>query len=104
MKPFASVVVRLDNKYNLKARGGVLKEVAEEAEEKNGEPYALRSYFGDYLYEITHDYDGPVEGIVEYLKKNAGPSDLVQIPYGEYAVRFYNNLKHHYKLYQNQLI
>ena len=33
--------------------------------------FSLRSYF----YEITHDYEGPVEGIVQYLKQHAKTGD-----------------------------
>lgn len=55
--------------------------------------FRIRSYFFDYLYEITHDYDGPIERIVEYLRKNARQNDTVKIPYGDCAVAFYTGLK-----------
>ncbi|MFH1552165.1 MAG: glycosyltransferase family 39 protein [Candidatus Omnitrophota bacterium] len=50
-------------------------------------------YFPKYLYEITHDYDGPVEGIVKFLKKNAAPGDTVKIIYGDLPLMFYTELK-----------
>ncbi len=53
----------------------------------------VESYFGNYLYEITHDYDGPVEGIVKFLNKNAKPDDTVKIMYGDNACIFYTGLK-----------
>jgi len=53
----------------------------------------VRSYLADYIYEITHDYDGPIEGIVKYLKQHAGKGDTVMISYGDCAVSFYTGLK-----------
>ena len=38
----------------------------------------IKSYFFSYLYEITHDYDGPIEGVVKYLKVNAKPGDTIK--------------------------
>lgn len=46
----------------------------------------------EYLYEITHDYDGPNEGIVKFLRKNANPQDIVKVPYGSAPTIFYTNL------------
>jgi hypothetical protein len=57
---------------------------------------ALLLYLGpmrDYLDEITHDYDGPIEGIVTYLNSHAGPNDLVAITYGDLPVKFYTKLR-----------
>lgn len=53
----------------------------------------LELYFPKYLYEITHDYDGPIEGIVNFLNRNAGKDDEVKIIYGDMAVMFYTDLK-----------
>ena len=39
-------------------------------------------YLPKYLYEITHDYDGPIEGIVKFLNKNAKDGETVKIIYG----------------------
>ena len=47
----------------------------------------------DYLYEITHDYDGPIEGIVKYLKENAKPDDIVAVTYEDLPIKFYTNLR-----------
>ena len=38
----------------------------------------IRMYFFEYIYEITHDYDGPMEGVVKYLKRHARPGDIVK--------------------------
>ncbi len=46
-----------------------------------------------YIYEITHDYDGPIEGIVTFLNKNASPGDVVKITYGDMPVIFYTGLE-----------
>lgn len=41
---------------------------------------ATKFYFLDYLYEITHRYEGPVSSAVDYLKKNAKPGDTIKVP------------------------
>jgi len=46
-----------------------------------------------YIYEITHDYDGPIEGIVKFLNENAGPGDTVKIIFGDQPLMFYTGLK-----------
>lgn len=51
------------------------------------------SPFNDYLYEITHDYDGPLEGISKYLNKNANKDDEVLITYGDLPVKWHTGLK-----------
>jgi len=47
---------------------------------------------GEYLYEITHDFDGPIEGIVKFLGKKAKPDDRVFISYGDLPLKFYTAL------------
>ncbi len=49
--------------------------------------------FFDYIEEITHDYDGPIEGIVKYLKENADDDDTVAITYGDLPLKFYTNMR-----------
>jgi 4-amino-4-deoxy-L-arabinose transferase-like glycosyltransferase len=43
----------------------------------------------DFTHELTHDYDGPIEGIVRFLAENARPGDTVAITYGDLPVKFY---------------
>lgn len=43
----------------------------------------------DFGYELTHDYDGPIEGIVEFLREHARPGDAVAITYGDLPLKFY---------------
>ncbi|MBU0571442.1 MAG: glycosyltransferase family 39 protein [Candidatus Omnitrophica bacterium] len=50
-------------------------------------------YLPRYLCEITHDYDGPIEGITRFLNKNARAGDTVKIIYGDIPVMFYTDLK-----------
>ena len=47
----------------------------------------------DYLYEITHDFDGPIEGIVQYLGDNARPTDVVVTNCEDMPLKFYTNLR-----------
>lgn len=56
-------------------------------------PHRVSSPIGNYLYEITHDYDGPNEGIVLYLKKHAQKTDTVKLRYEDAPVMFYTGLK-----------
>jgi len=51
------------------------------------------SSIADFLYEITHDYDGPIEGIVNYLNENASDDDVVAITYGDMPLKFYTNMR-----------
>ena len=54
---------------------------------------ALTGRMPQYLYEITHDYDGPVEGIVECLGANAGPNDVVATNHEALPIVFYTGLR-----------
>ena len=49
--------------------------------------------FVNYLYEITHDFDGPIKGIVKFLLENAHPKDRVFITYGDLPLKFYTGLE-----------
>lgn len=42
-----------------------------------------------YVHELTHDYDGPIEGIVRFLEQHARPDDTVAIVYGDLPLKFY---------------
>ena len=46
-----------------------------------------------YLYEITHDYDGPVEGIVLYLNEHAGRNDVVAATNEDLPIKWYTGLR-----------
>ena len=52
----------------------------------------LRSDLKDYGYELVHDYNGPNEGIVQFLRQEAEPGDLVVANYGELPIAFYTAL------------
>lgn len=47
----------------------------------------------NYLYENTHDYDGPIEGIVNYLNTNGRSNDVVAITYGDMPLKFYTKMR-----------
>jgi len=53
----------------------------------------LTSPIYDYFYEITHDYEGPIEGIVKYLNENGSKNDVVAITYGDLPLKFYTNMR-----------
>jgi len=47
----------------------------------------------DFIYELTHDYKGPIEGIVRFLNENANDDDTVVITYGDMPLKFYTKLR-----------
>jgi hypothetical protein len=47
----------------------------------------------DFAYELTHEFDGPIEGIVEFLDQRAQPDDTVAITYGDMPLKFYTGLR-----------
>ncbi len=56
--------------------------------------FAVWLYTGDmnrYIEKLTHEYRGPMEGIVGTLNALAKPGDTVAIPYGDLPVKFYTN-------------
>jgi len=90
----SKAVVWLDSKYfGFSKQNTATRYIFEKIQEKSVEDPGPRSYLTDYLYEITHDYDGPIECIVRYLNKNAKKNDAVMTPYGDCALAFYTELK-----------
>ena len=55
--------------------------------------WVLSGPLGAFVYELTHDYDGPIEGIVGYLRRHAQPGDTVAIVYGDLPLKFYTDLR-----------
>ena len=54
----------------------------------------LKTYFFDFLYEITHDYDGPMEGVVAYLKEFATRKETIKTDnFNANSLFFYTDLK-----------
>lgn len=47
----------------------------------------------DMLYEITHDYDGPVEAIVTYLNAHGREGDIVAAPHEDMPIKFYTKMR-----------
>lgn len=47
----------------------------------------------DFIYELTHDFDGPIEGIVKFLNKNGSENDVVAITYGDMPLKFYTKMR-----------
>jgi hypothetical protein len=46
-----------------------------------------------YLLELTHEYKGPVGGIVAFLNEHANPGDMVAISYEDLPIKFYTKLR-----------
>jgi 4-amino-4-deoxy-L-arabinose transferase-like glycosyltransferase len=44
-------------------------------------------------YELTHEFEGPIEGLVTYLDEHAAPADVVWITYGDLPLKFYTKLR-----------
>ena len=47
----------------------------------------------DYFYELTHDFNGPIEGIAQYLNRYGNEHQTVAITYGDMPVKFYTNMR-----------
>src|SRR3989338_1541923 len=43
----------------------------------------------DFVYELTHAYRGPMEGVVDYLREHAKQGDVAKIPYDDRTLMFY---------------
>jgi 4-amino-4-deoxy-L-arabinose transferase-like glycosyltransferase len=53
----------------------------------------ITSPMKNFLYELTHDYRGPIDGIVKYLNENGSKDDIVAITYGDMPLKFYTNMR-----------
>jgi 4-amino-4-deoxy-L-arabinose transferase-like glycosyltransferase len=51
------------------------------------------SQLKDFFYEITHDFDGPGEGMALYLNEHGSPDDVVAIAYGDLPLKFYTKMR-----------
>jgi 4-amino-4-deoxy-L-arabinose transferase-like glycosyltransferase len=47
----------------------------------------------DFIYELTHDFDGPIEGIVKFLNEKGSENDIVAITYGDMPLKFYTKMR-----------
>lgn len=56
-------------------------------------PRELRSDLLSYLYELTHDYDGPNEAIARYLLRHGSPDQLVLTNYGQLPIMFHTGMR-----------
>ena len=56
-------------------------------------PYALRFDLASHLYELTHEYRGPNEAIVDYLREHGSEDDFVLTNYGELPIIFYTGMR-----------
>lgn len=48
---------------------------------------------GEYFYELTHRYKGPMDGIVQYFQQHGSANDTVLITYGDITLAFYTKMK-----------
>jgi hypothetical protein len=51
------------------------------------------NHLPEYLYELTHNYKGPVKGIVSYLLKYGNSGDTVAITYEDLPLKFYTKMR-----------
>ncbi len=47
----------------------------------------------DFVYELTHEFRGPNDGIVAYLRANAREEDVVGVTYEDLPIKFYTSLR-----------
>jgi hypothetical protein len=50
-------------------------------------------FLADFIYELTHDFDGPIEGIVKFLNEKGSENDVVAITYGDMPLKFYTKMR-----------
>lgn len=48
---------------------------------------------GKFIHEITHEFKGPMEGIVSYLNAHGSPTDTVAITYEDMPLKFYTKMR-----------
>jgi len=79
VSPFTPLVVRASAWARDRGviSGQLDKKVVKEMARVRGKA-VVKAHFLEYLYEITNDYDGPIEGVVEYLRRNAGPGETIK--------------------------
>jgi len=58
----------------------------------------LKSVFSQYLYEITHQYRGPLNGIVEYVKKHGNKDDTFLMNHEFPSFAFHTNYRRIYEI------
>jgi arylsulfatase A-like enzyme len=46
-----------------------------------------------YLYELSHDVDGPLEAVVAHLARHGSPSDTLIATYGDLPLQFYTGMR-----------
>ena len=46
----------------------------------------------DLVYELTHEYRGPMDGVIGYLRGHARPGETAKIPYDDRTLVFYTGL------------
>ncbi|MFA5339540.1 MAG: glycosyltransferase family 39 protein [Candidatus Omnitrophota bacterium] len=51
------------------------------------------TYLPDYAYELTHTFNGPLKGIVSFLKANSRADDIVLTNYDNCSIIFYTGLR-----------
>ena len=47
----------------------------------------------NYLDEVTHDFDGPIEAMIGLLRERGRPGDRVFISYGDLPLKFYTDFE-----------
>jgi len=79
LRPALPLISGISNRfYNSKVIGAKDHKRIEKELKKLARKAKVRTYFFDYVYEITHDYDGPMEGVVRYLLKHSKPGETVK--------------------------
>ncbi|RMF94745.1 MAG: hypothetical protein D6734_07055 [Candidatus Schekmanbacteria bacterium] len=57
-----------------------------------------KKIYADFIYELTHHYKSPIEGISNFLNKNASEEDIVLTNYEHAPIIFYTNRRMAYIL------
>jgi hypothetical protein len=68
------------------------KVVASTMLRQDGESPLFDFLAGSYLFELTHDYDGPLEQVSAYIERNGGMGDSLLAFSGRFTLRFHTDL------------
>lgn len=57
------------------------------------ESHELEFPLYNLIYELTHDYEGPIETVIRYLNEHADPGDSVVTVYEHFPLKFYTDFQ-----------
>lgn len=88
---YANVAIFLPAKPFLS--GMTLGRSATEVQDFINSSLAPRTYFFDYIYELTHDYDSAEEEIIDIMQRNGRPTDIFITSHFPHTLLLYTDME-----------